>query len=607
MTPRIHVSRACDACRDRKIGCRPVSLDEHSVKSSSAVGSPDRPEQFATCRGCLVRNIPCTYQRPVAKRGPLPKRARSSASSISNDPRDNSPQDYLRTQPEFGSSLSSNVYELREYSQHVSPLVNAFQEAPHASLVATPRAFDRPNPLEILQIHRGDASLVYCLCSPTTWDLVNQDFLTYVYPLIPVVHIPTFLSSLEAHRTLPDRLFACLQASIFAIVNALLPSRFEHYKAVDPTLGCNASITNKVSAVLHAHEVFDLIKGPELQDESSLTSWATMYLFGAAYASLNLLHRSIMFRSHTYAIMLSMNLHLIKSYAGLNPIETQLRKKAVWLTLTGVIHSQVFGTMPDLWNSAMAHRIRTDQLLPLEVDDEYIMETIIKEQPSAVLSLTAGFLAEKRILLNLLDLDYDDMSVSLGIDKLATDTESGGTQPARRVSSTTTPAVLLDRIRRLKYSIDDFPPSCGASTHDKSSSCSNEPGHTVSEEVIEMQKVNVHVTNYWAQNYLIERLLSSSSTLSSSHQDTTPFNLDLWERREGLCRDLLQFLNHSSVAALQRNGYALIYKIRQIAAALLDCPADPAALFGPLYRRVRTHVQSFMDVLVRIDADATIK
>jgi hypothetical protein len=166
---------------------------------------------------------------------------------------------------------------------------------------------------------------------------VNQDFLTYVYPLIPVVHIPTFLSSLEAHRTLPSRLFACLQASIFAIVNALLPSRFEHYKAVDPTLGRNSSIPDKVQAVFRAHNVFDLIKGPEFQDKPSVTSWATMYLFGAAYASLNLLHRSVMFRSHTYAIMLSMNLHLVKSYAGLNHIETQLRKKAMWLTLTGVM------------------------------------------------------------------------------------------------------------------------------------------------------------------------------------------------------------------------------------------------------------------------------
>ncbi|KAL2783959.1 hypothetical protein BJX66DRAFT_317502 [Aspergillus keveii] len=599
MMPRIHASRACDACRDRKMRCRPVS-----PVSPSTVGNPASPQQLATCRGCLQRDIPCTYQRPVAKRGPLPKRSRSSTSSVSHRLGEGSPHNPFRPHPHFEWPLASNVYDLHDYPQNASPGVNAPRAAHLTSpLDSTPGAFDGPNPLEILQTYRGDASLVYCLCSPSTWDIVNQDFLTYVYPLIPAVHIPTFLSSLEAHRTLPSRLFACLQASIFAIVNALLPSRFEHYKAVDPILRRDSGITDKVQAVFRTHDVFDLIKGPELQDKPSLTSWATMYLFGAAYASLNLLHRSGMFRSHTYAIMLSMNLHLVKSYAGVNPIETQLRKKAMWLTLTGVIHSQVFGTMPDLWNSGMARRIRTDQLLPLEVDDEYISETEVKEQPPGVLSLTAGFLAEKKILLDLLDLDYDNMPESPGIGNLEPDTLIRESHVARRTSSTATPAVLLERIRRLKYSLDDFSPSRGATSHDQSSPLSNESSHTVSEEVIELQRVNVYVTNYWAQNYLIERLLSLSSARHSSQQDSIPSTLDLWERREGLCRDLLHFLNNSNLAALQRNGYALIYKIRQVAAALLDCPAEPAAFFAPLYRRARAHLKSFTEVLVRIDAD----
>jgi hypothetical protein len=214
--------------------------------------------------------------------------------------------------------------------------------------------------------------------------------------------------------------------------------------------------------------------------------------------------------------------------------------------------------MPDLWNSGMARRIRTDQLLPLEVDDEYISETEVKEQPPGVLSLTAGFLAEKKILLDLLDLDYDNMPESPGIGNLEPDTLIRESQLARRTSSTATPAVLLERIRRLKYSLDDFSPSRGATSHDQSSPLSNESSHTVSEEVIELQRVNVYVTNYWAQNYLIERLLSLSSARHSSQQDSIPSTLDLWERREGLCRDLLHFLNNSNLAALQRNGYALV-------------------------------------------------
>ncbi|CEL12019.1 hypothetical protein ASPCAL15112 [Aspergillus calidoustus] len=106
--------------------------------------------------------------------------------------------------------------------------------------------------------------------------------------------------------------------------------------------------------------------------------------------------------------------------------------------------------MPDLWNSGMARRIRTDQLLPLEVDDEYISETETKEQPSGVVYLTTGFLAEKRILLDLLDLDYDQMPESPRISNMESDTEIRGSYSARQMPLTTAPTVLLDRIRRLK-------------------------------------------------------------------------------------------------------------------------------------------------------------
>ncbi|KAL2837703.1 hypothetical protein BJY01DRAFT_251328 [Aspergillus pseudoustus] len=556
MTPRIHVSRACDACRDRKMRCRPVILDGDSVASPIASSSPARPRQLPTCRACLQREVPCTYQRPVAKRGPLPKRARTSPSSISLRVSGGSAQNLSTNETELQWPLSQDAYGNHGYPQHASTSV----DAPHSSQFrSTPGTLGELNPLEILQTYRGDTSLLYCLCSASTWDLVNQDYLDYVYPLIPAVHIPTFLSSLEAHRILPNGPFACLQVSIFAIVTALLPSRFEHYKAVDPTLGHNRSITDKVQAVFRAHEIFDLIKGPELQDEPSLTSWATMYFFGASYACINFPHRSVLFRSYTYAIMLSLNLHLVKSYVGLNYIEDQLRKKAVWMTLTGLIHSQVFGTMPDLWNSGMARRMRTDQLFPLQVDDEYISETEVKEQPPGVVSLTAGFLAEKRILLELIDLDYEHTPESPLTGNVEPDTETRDSQYARQTSSTTvTAAVLLDRIRRLKYSLDDFAPSRVAVSPDQSSTLPSEVGRTVSEEVIEMQRVNVYVTNYWAQNYLIERLLSLVSAPSSPQQDTMRTTLDLWERREGLCRDLLQFLHNSTPAALQRNGYVLV-------------------------------------------------
>jgi hypothetical protein len=100
--------------------------------------------------------------------------------------------------------------------------------------------------------------------------------------------------------------------------------------------------------------------------------------------------------------------------------------------------------MPDLWNSGMARRIRTDHLLPLKVDNEYISETEVKEQPPGVLSLTAGFLTEKKILLDLLDLDYDQMPENPASGNTESETELRESHSARKISLITTPAVLLE-------------------------------------------------------------------------------------------------------------------------------------------------------------------
>jgi hypothetical protein len=88
------------------------------------------------------------------------------------------------------------------------------------------------------------------------------------------------------------------------------------------------------------------------------------------------------------------------------------------------------------------------------------------------------------------------MPESPSIGNMESDTEIRGSYSAGKMPSTTAPTVLLDRIRRIKYSLDDFAPARGTTSHDKSSPLPNEPRDTIAEEVIEIQRVNVYVTNY---------------------------------------------------------------------------------------------------------------
>ena len=48
------------------------------------------------------------------------------------------------------------------------------------------------------------------LCSRATLRLILNDYLDLVYPLIPVVHIPTFISRLHSERDVHDEDFLCL-------------------------------------------------------------------------------------------------------------------------------------------------------------------------------------------------------------------------------------------------------------------------------------------------------------------------------------------------------------------------------------------------------------
>lgn len=215
------------------------------------------------------------------------------------------------------------------------------KSAKDAQSSLTPGISQALNRLDLAGKYHGDTSLLLCLSSQSTWNKVSQDYLNFVYPLIPVVHIPTFLAAVDENRAASNVSFSCLQLSIFSIVIAMVPQRFEHYKNLDETLYYNYNITNKWQAVNQSHDIFDLIKASTFYDNPTMETWATTYLFGAAYACLNNPARSNLYRSHAYTIMLSMNFHLVNSYIGLNFIETQLRKKAMWMTLTGLMFVHV--------------------------------------------------------------------------------------------------------------------------------------------------------------------------------------------------------------------------------------------------------------------------
>lgn len=107
----------------------------------------------------------------------------------------------------------------------------------------------------------------------------------------------------------------------------------------------------------------------------------------------------------------------------------------------------------------MARHISTDQLVPLEIDDEYISEAEIKEQPLGELSLTTGFNAEKRILTCLASLDdYQTPDIHSPINLiLELDGIVGRCDCGRTIVPVTMAENIASRLHKLRYMLDDLP------------------------------------------------------------------------------------------------------------------------------------------------------
>lgn len=173
------------------------------------------------------------------------------------------------------------------------------------------------------------------MCHPSTWTLVQSDFLRHVYPLLPVVHVPTYLRDMQAHNAVQLCSMTCLRLSTLAAVISIVPDRFDQYQSHDSHFKEN--FHTKLDAVETAEKLFDQVRGSNFYDDPTTDKWAALKLLGAAYSYLRMSERAGLYRLLSYEFALRLEVHIIKSYAGLDPREMQLRKRVLWISLTGMM------------------------------------------------------------------------------------------------------------------------------------------------------------------------------------------------------------------------------------------------------------------------------
>ncbi|KAJ5737711.1 uncharacterized protein N7483_002836 [Penicillium malachiteum] len=181
------------------------------------------------------------------------------------------------------------------------------------------------------------------ICDRGLFREIMNDYLDYVYPMVPVVHRPSFKKALCEEQ---DEGFSALTVSIASLVVATMAGRFQTYRNHNTPLRFSSRKEMK---------------------------FAISYLFYAAFLQLGDHNWSRMLSVEAFQLARLLNLHRISEYRGLNCIETQLRKKGFWL----VFYSY--------------------DLMPLDVPDESIFENEVLVPPNSTMCLERGFSTHSRV------------------------------------------------------------------------------------------------------------------------------------------------------------------------------------------------------------------
>lgn len=171
------------------------------------------------------------------------------------------------------------------------------------------------------------------LCSRALFHQMMKDYLEYLYPLIPVVHRPSFLKDLSRDRDVHDKDFLGLVVSICAVTVGTMPSRFREYSVHDPPI----PFLNRREMINSCYNIITSLRGPGFFDELNYQKWAVSYLMQISFFQIGEHNRARMVEVEGMQLARLLDLHQISRYDGLNCIETQLRKKAFWLMFYGYV------------------------------------------------------------------------------------------------------------------------------------------------------------------------------------------------------------------------------------------------------------------------------
>ncbi|KAH7029045.1 uncharacterized protein B0I36DRAFT_244855 [Microdochium trichocladiopsis] len=559
--------RACDMCSQRKVKC-----DES--------GPP--------CKPCADLEVECTFHRAMKRRGPPNKHAEAA-------------------------KAAKRAREGEGQSQTITPS----PVTQHAPPVLSPVLLqDGTN--EIL-----DGELI------APWpviELLIDDFFTYIHPLVPFPHEPTFRRAFADRMDRVNREFLALLSSMIGLLVASFPrSARAHLKSTHSTNLFPTSLT----MIERCRHVALVARGSSFmaKTEMSVDDAATSYFLGvaAAYALQIRLCKRFMAETMTFCRETMMHrsndgLDLDSPSASkpIDHIQDQMSKRLFWVIVAGVRSMTQLGqSINELpLPPPTAQEPYPDQ--PLEVDDEYIYASHILPQPEGVLPLVAGFNRNIRVYTTMNELVGVDMCYGINFfDWSAQKNILFNGLAAAKGSTEDLPLELQVRIEEgqiqdpLGFDRSDlqyYPPSFPLAQP------ANDVRHAFSQHPMrrrqlqfEIQKANIYASQLATRSYFVERYLNlrdahrsqlNFAETEQSDDEKDDRDSQVAQERELIVQNLLTVLASINQRNIEPNGGSLVNKIRQVASTLLN---DAPERKGAMAVKVEDYLGRFLEILMKLE------
>jgi hypothetical protein len=245
------------------------------------------------------------------------------------------------------------------------------------------------------------------ICDIDSLNILIDDYFTYIHPLVPVPHEPSFRAAFARREDRTDPTFLALLAAMMEALVASFPRRprqlftSEHARKQFPNAGV---------LIDRCHQVFNEARGLGHLDKSlTLYDAAGSYLAGLAAGYMFDMVRIRLYFGECVMVLRALGYHQrhhdnhnpvlgspgpsvnTSDLQSANYIDREMGSRLFWLCFVGCLSMQQLGEKDsDLLMPPLSHSEKLPQM-PLEIDDDYIFANQITSQPPGVVSTLTGF------------------------------------------------------------------------------------------------------------------------------------------------------------------------------------------------------------------------